>query len=49
VADYLSRLVNNDVTSKEEEIKEEFSDVKLLMVQTRPWFANMTNFKAPSS
>ncbi|XP_045830863.1 uncharacterized protein LOC123922161 [Trifolium pratense] len=46
VADHLSRLVNNEVTKHEREVLEEFPDEKLLMVQERPWFADMANFKA---
>nr|KYP32913.1 Retrovirus-related Pol polyprotein from transposon 17.6 [Cajanus cajan] len=45
VADHLSRLVNDEVTMKEREIMEEFLDEKLLMVQERPWFADLANFK----
>jgi hypothetical protein len=46
VADHLSRLVNNEVTQQEKEVLEEFPDEKLLMVQERPWFADMANYKA---
>nr|KYP53547.1 Retrovirus-related Pol polyprotein from transposon 17.6 [Cajanus cajan] len=46
VADHLSRLVNNEVTTLEPELSEEFLDEKLLSIQERPWFANMANFKA---
>jgi len=42
----LSRLVNIEVTKNEQEVREEFSDEKLLMVQERPWFADMANYKA---
>ena len=45
VADHLSRLHNTEVTS-EEEIVEEFPDERLLLIQERPWFADMANFKA---
>ncbi|XP_058767631.1 uncharacterized protein LOC131641343 [Vicia villosa] len=45
VADHLSRLVNTGVTNFESEVKEEFPDEKLFMVQVRPWFANMANHK----
>nr|KYP72302.1 Retrovirus-related Pol polyprotein from transposon 17.6 [Cajanus cajan] len=41
VADHLSRLVNEEVTCKEGEIKDEFPDEALLLVQERPWFADM--------
>nr|KYP47758.1 Retrovirus-related Pol polyprotein from transposon 17.6 [Cajanus cajan] len=46
VADHLSRLVNEEVTCKEGEIKDEFLDEASLLVQERPWFADMANFKA---
>nr|KYP52542.1 Retrovirus-related Pol polyprotein from transposon 17.6 [Cajanus cajan] len=46
VADHLSRLVNEEVTCKEGEIKDEFPDEALLSVQERSWFADMANFKA---
>ncbi|XP_020203761.1 uncharacterized protein LOC109789258 [Cajanus cajan] len=46
VADHLSRLVNNEVTTLEPELSEEFPDEKLLSIQERPWFADMANFKA---
>ncbi|GAU34191.1 hypothetical protein TSUD_162920 [Trifolium subterraneum] len=45
VADHLSRLVNNEVTKHEHEVIEEFPDEKLFMVQERPWFADMANYK----
>ncbi|XP_052723860.1 uncharacterized protein LOC128193792 [Vigna angularis] len=46
IADHLSRLVNDEVTTKEREIREEFYDENLMMVQQRPWFADIANFKA---
>ena len=46
VADHLSRLVNEEITLKELEIKDEFPDESLFMVSERPWFANLANFKA---
>ncbi|KAK2361118.1 hypothetical protein QL285_086309 [Trifolium repens] len=46
VADHLSRLVNNEVTEHEREVLEEFPDEQLLMVQERPWFADLANYKA---
>uniref|UniRef100_A0A151UHL8 Retrovirus-related Pol polyprotein from transposon 17.6 n=1 Tax=Cajanus cajan TaxID=3821 RepID=A0A151UHL8_CAJCA len=46
VADHLSRLVNEEVTSQKEEILEEFPDEKLFVVRERPWFADMANYKA---
>ena len=45
VADNLSRLVNEDVTSKEAEIKDKFPDESLFLIAGRPWFADMANFK----
>ena len=46
VADHLSKLVNEEVTLKEAEIKDEFPDEFLFLIAERPWFANMANFKA---
>ena len=46
VADHLSRLVNEEVTLKEAEIKDEFLDESLFLIAWRPWFADMANFKA---
>jgi len=46
VADHLSRLVNEEVTTLEKKVLEEFPDEKLLLVSNRPWFAEMANFKA---
>jgi len=46
VADHLSRLVNDDVTSKEVEIRDKFPDESLFLILGRPWFADMANFKA---
>ena len=46
VADHLSRLVNEEVTSKEAEVRDEFPDESLFVVSERPWFADMANFKA---
>ena len=46
VADHLSRLVNEEVTILEKEVFEEFPDEKLLLVSNRPWFVEITNFKA---
>ncbi|XP_014491938.1 uncharacterized protein LOC106754437 [Vigna radiata var. radiata] len=40
------KLVNEEVTSKEKEIWESFSDKTLLYIQQRPWFADLANFKA---
>uniref|UniRef100_A0A151UCZ5 RNA-directed DNA polymerase n=1 Tax=Cajanus cajan TaxID=3821 RepID=A0A151UCZ5_CAJCA len=46
VADHLSRLVNEKVTSQEGEVSEEFPDEKLFAISERPWFADMANYKA---
>ena len=42
----MSRLVNEEVTSKEAEVRDEFPDESLFVVSERPWFADMANFKA---
>ena len=46
MADHLSRLANEEVTTRENEVVDEFPDEKLLVIQERPWFADMVNFKA---
>jgi len=46
VADHLSILVNKEVTLKELEIRDEFPDESLFMVNERPLFADLANFKA---
>lgn len=46
VADHLSRLANVEVTKQEIEVKEEFLDETMLMVQVRLWFADFVNHKA---
>ena len=46
VVDHLSRLVNQEVTLKEAEIKDEFPDESLFFIAGRPWFVDMANFKA---
>jgi len=46
VADHLSRLVNEKITRAEADILTEFPDEKILAIQERPWFADLTNFKA---
>jgi len=46
VADHLSRLVNEKVTLKEDEIKDKFPDESLFLIAGRPWFVDMDNFKA---
>ena len=45
VADHLSRLVNEEVTLKKLEIRHEFPEESLLVVNERPWFADLANFK----
>ena len=44
VADHLSRQVNEEVTLKELEIRDEFPDESLFVVNERPWFADLANF-----
>ena len=34
------------VTARESEVIDEFPDEKLLVVQERPWFPDIANFKA---
>ena len=46
VADHLSRLVNEEVTLMEAEIKDKFPDESLFLIAKRPWFADMANSKA---
>ena len=46
VVDHLSRLVNEEVISKEAKVRDEFPDESLFVVSERPWFADMANFKA---
>ena len=46
VADHLSRLVNEDVISKEAKIRDKFPDESFFLIVGRPWFADMANFKA---
>ena len=38
-----------EVTARETEVVDEFLDEKLLVVQERPWFADVANFKAAGS
>ncbi|GAU36667.1 hypothetical protein TSUD_15800 [Trifolium subterraneum] len=45
VADHLSRLENPLVTTKEKVISEAFPDEHLLAISTRPWFADLANYK----
>ena len=49
VANHMSRLVNEEVTSKEAEVRDEFPDESLFVVSERPWFSDMANFKAAGS
>lgn len=37
--------MNEEVTLKEKEIRDEFPDESLLTVSERPWFSNIENFK----
>jgi len=46
VAGHLPQLKNEEVTKEELEAKGEFSDEFLLQATTRPWFADVTNYKA---
>ena len=46
VANHLSRLENEDVTSKEVEIRDKFPEESLFLIEGRLWFADMANFKA---
>lgn len=45
VADHLSRLVNPEITKQEWEVLEEIPYDKLLIIQERPWFADLVNYK----
>ena len=45
MVDHLSRLVNEEVTREEQDIRDEFPDESLLSVGERPWFADIANFK----
>lgn len=46
MTNHLSRLVNLEITENEREVLEEFPDEKILMVQERPWFFDVANYKA---
>ena len=46
VVGHLSRLVNEEVTQEEQEIRDEFPNESLLHVYERPWFVYMANYKA---
>jgi len=46
VSDHLSRKTNDEVTTEGPKIQEEFLDEKLFNIVERPWFAEMTSFKA---
>jgi len=39
-------LDNKEVTKKENPIVSEYPDERLFVVEERPWFADMANFKA---
>jgi len=39
-------LKNEEVTKEEPEVRGEFLDEFLLQATTRPWFADVTNYKA---
>lgn len=41
VANHLYRFVNPKITEQEREVLEDFLDEKLLMIQERPWFADL--------
>ena len=49
VADNLSRLTIDEVTTQGPEIQQEFPYEKLFNIAKRPWFIEMTNFKAASA
>jgi len=50
VVDHLSRLVNEEVTLKELEIRDEFPNESLLLaVNERPWFANLPTLRQQES
>ena len=46
IVDHLSRLTNEEVSARESNVVDEFPNEKLLVVQERPWFTDMANFKA---
>jgi len=46
IVDHLSRLVNDEISCKERNICETFCDESLMLIQQRPWFADMANIKA---
>ena len=46
IADHLSQLVNEEVTKKEREVRDQFPNECLLAVVGRPWFADIANYKA---
>jgi len=41
----LSRLANDEVTTLVSKVLDDFPDEKLLAIQERPWFVDITNFK----
>ncbi|XP_019433654.1 PREDICTED: uncharacterized protein LOC109340420 [Lupinus angustifolius] len=46
VANHLSRLINDEVTKGKREIAKVFLDLKLFLIQDKPWFADIANYKA---
>lgn len=49
VADHLSRLENAEVTTNKQGITEIFLDEQLMAIRERPWFTDMTNYKATNA
>jgi len=45
VANHLSRLENDEITSMELEIQEEFPDKKFFVLKEKPGFGDITNYK----
>ena len=46
MAGHLSRLENVEVNRNKQSTKETFLNEQLMAISERPWFANMTNYKA---
>ena len=44
--DRLSRLENVEVTRNKQRITKTFPDEQLMEISEKPWFADMTNYKA---
>jgi len=38
--------LDQEVTAKEAEVRDQFPDESLFLVSERPWFADIANFKA---